>query len=197
MGTTLHLPRLFCSCMGLEGVKTDKFPVQYGPGKDTILSLPMPWDGVYLNRWFTFLKQLSDRYGKSPAFRMVAAAGPTSVSTEMTLPRNPKKWQEDSYTPSKYIGAYQKVFRVYAANFPNQFISLTVGNALNINDQGKIAPGEGMRTRQTIIDQAMGLLGRRFVLENDNLYAGPKNQGDRHQFCDELYRTCYHRSSNA
>jgi hypothetical protein len=175
-------PGFFAPAWALEGVKTDKFPVQYGPEKGTVLSLPMPWDDVYLNRWFAFLKQLSHRYGKSPAFRMIAAAGPTSVSTEMTLPRNPKKWQEDSYTPSKYIGAYHKVFQVCAADFPNQFISLAAGDALNINDQGKIAPGEGERTRQTIIDQAMGLLGRRFVLENDNLFAGSKNEDDPTSF---------------
>ena len=137
---------------------------------------------MYLNHWFAFLKQLSERYGQSPAFRMIAAAGPTSVSTEMTLPRDPKKWRNNSYTPSKYIEAYQKVFQVYAADFPNQYVSLSVGNGLNINDRGKIAPGEGMHTRQTIIDQAMGLLGRRFVLENDNLHAGSNNQRDSTSF---------------
>jgi hypothetical protein len=107
---------------------------------------------------------------------MIAADGPTSVSEEMTLPRGAKKWQNDSYTSSKYIGAWQKVFQVYAADFPNQSVSLAVGNALNINDRGKNAPGEGMRTRQTIINQAMDLLGRRFLLENHDLHAGPKNQ---------------------
>ena len=40
----------------------------------------------------------------------------------------------------------------------------------------KSTSGEGMRTRQTIIDQAMGLLGRRFVLQNSDLHAGPENQ---------------------
>jgi hypothetical protein len=175
-------PGFFSPAWALEGVKTEKFPVQYGPDKGTVLSLPMPWDRVYLARWFAFLKQLSDRYGQSPAFRMIAAAGPTSVSEEMTLPRNPKKWQGDSYTPSKYIEAYQKVFQVYAADFPNQFISLAVGNGLNINDQGKIHPREGMRTRQTIIDQAVHLLGRRFVLENHDLHAGPEHQQDATPF---------------
>ena len=99
----------------------------------------MPWDRVYLNRWLAFLKLLSERYGKSPAFRLVAADGPTSVSEEMTLPNSPqdlKKWQNDSYTPSKYIGAWQKVFQVYAADFPNLYVSLAVGNGLNINEVG-------------------------------------------------------------
>jgi len=175
-------PGFFAPAWALEGVKTGQFAIQYGPGKGTVLSLPMPWDSVYLNRWFAFLKQLSERYGKSPAFRMIAADGPTSVSEEMTLPREVKKWQNDSYTPSKYIEAWQKVFQVYAADFPNQYVSLAVGSCLNINDQGKIHPGEGMRTRQTIIDQAMRLLGRRFLLENHDLHAGPKNQQDATSF---------------
>ncbi len=171
-------PGFFAPAWALEGVKTEQFPVQYGPGKGTVLSLPMPWDRVYLNRWLAFLKQLSDRYGKLPAFRVVAADGPTSVSEEMTLPRDIRKWRNDSYTPRKYIEAWQKVFQAYAADFPNQYVSLAVGNALNINDRGKIDPGEGMRTRRTIIDQAMGLLGRRFLLENHDLHAGPKHQQD-------------------
>ena len=169
-------PGFFAPAWALEGVKTEQFPIQYGPDKGTVMRLPMPWNGVYLARWFAFLKQLSERYGQSPAFRMIAADGPTSVSEEMTLPRSAKKWQNDSYRSSKYIGAWQKVFQVYAADFPNQSVSLAVGNALNINDRGKIAPGEGMRTRQTIINQAMDLLGRRFLLENHDLHAGAKNQ---------------------
>ena len=171
-------PGFFAPAWALEGVKTEQFAIQYGPGKGTVMSLPMPWNTLYLNRWLAFLKLLSDRYGKSPAFKIIAADGPTSVSEEMTLPRDPKKWQNDAYTPSKLIGAWQKVFLAYATDFPNQFISLAVGDTFNINDQGKIAPGEGVRTRQTIIDQAMSLLGRRFVLENHNLFAGPKNQDD-------------------
>jgi hypothetical protein len=65
---------------------------------------------------------------------------------------------------------------VYSATFPNQFISLTVGSALNINDQGKIDREEGAITRQTIVDEAVRLLGRRFVLENDDLHAGLEGQ---------------------
>lgn len=166
----------FSPAWALEGAKTEPFPVQYGPDKDKVLSLPMPWDTVYLNRWFAFLKLVSERYGKYPAFKMIAADGPTSVTAEMTLPRDPKTWQSDSYTPHKFIQAWQRVFQVYSATFPNQFISLTVGSALNINDQGKIDREEGAITRQTIVDEAERLLGRRFVLENDDLHAGLEGQ---------------------
>lgn len=135
----------------------------------------MPWDDVYLTRWFAFVKQLSDRYGESPAFRVVAADGPTSVSAEFTLPNNPedvRTWLNVGYTPHKYIAAWQKTFQVYAADFPNQYVSLSVGSGLNINEQGKIQPREGVRTRDDVIDQAIGLLRRRFVLQNSDLHAG-------------------------
>jgi hypothetical protein len=172
-------PGFFTPAWALKGVKSEKFPVLYGPDRGKVLRLPMPWDMVYLNRWFAFLKQLSNRYGKSPAFRIIAADGPTSVSEEMTLPNLPrhlKKWQKHSYTPSEYIGAWQKVFAVYAADFPDQYISLAVGNGININERGKIDRRAGARTRQAIINHAMGLLGHRFILENHALHAGPKYQ---------------------
>jgi hypothetical protein len=169
-------PGFFAPAWALEGVKIAQFAIQYGPGRGTVLPLPMPWDTVYLNRWFAFLKELSARYGKSPAFKMIGAAGPTSVSVEMTLPSKPEDigvWRNDGYTPLKFTAAWQKTFQMYAGEFPNQYVSLSVGSGLNINDRGKIAPREGAHTRDEVIDQAIHLLGRRFVLQNSDLHAGP------------------------
>jgi len=162
----------------LQGVQSGMFSIQYGPGAGKAKTLPIPWDRVYLNRWFAFLKQLSARYGKSPALRLVAATGPTSVSDEFTLPNSQqdlKTWQRDSYTPSKWIGAWQKVFQVYAADFPNQYVSLSFGGGLPINDQGKIDARERSRTRLAIIDQANRILGRRFALQSCNLDGIPSH----------------------
>jgi hypothetical protein len=175
----------FSPAWALVGAKTQLFPAQYGPEKGKLLTLPMPWDRVYLDHWFAFLKQLSDRYGKSPAFKMIVATGPTSVSDEMTLPQTPQdleNWRSNSYTPSKYTQAWRQVFQVYAADFPGQYVALVVGNGLNINDQGKIERGEAMRTRQRVVDQAIGLLGRRFVLENHDLHAGSTHQSPATSF---------------
>lgn len=172
----LIFPGFFSPPWVLEGVRTEPFAIQYGPGAGTVMALPMPWDRVYLARWFAFLEKLSIRYGKSPAFRVIAADGPTSVSAEMSLPQKPKDmktWRNGLYTPRKYKGAWQKVFQVCATDFPDQWVSLSLGIGLNINDRGKIDRGEGQRTRQAIIDQAVSLLGRRFVLQNSDLSAGP------------------------
>jgi hypothetical protein len=171
----LIFPGFFTPAWALKGVQSESFAIQYGPGKGTFETLPMPWDTVYLTRWFAFVKLVGDRYGNTPAFRMIGAAGPTSVSVETTLPNSPKDlktWQNDSYTPTKYIGAWQQAFQTYAADFPNQDVSLSgLGSGLNINDQGKIDRGEHLRTRQMIIDDAIATLGRRFALQYSNLDA--------------------------
>jgi len=172
----LIFPGFFSPAWALQGVQTEQFAIQYGPSQGTILPLPMPWDKVYLDRWLAFVHQLAGRYGKSPAFRVVAADGPTSVSAESTLPSKPDdiaKWQQLSYRPSKYIAAWQTVFQAYAADFPNQFVSLSHGDGLHINEAGRPDPRERRRTAEAVIAEGMQLLGRRFVLQSSDVHAGP------------------------
>lgn len=168
-------PGFFSPAWALEGAKTDLFPIQYGPGHGTVAELPMPWDPVYLDRWFAFLKQLSERYGKSPAFRMIAAAGPTSVSEEMTLPSNSppavKKWLSDGYTPAKYLGAWEKAFHVYADSFPNQCVSLAAPG-LPILERGKSGRPARLRAKQDIVERAVKVFGRRLAIQSNDLHAG-------------------------
>jgi hypothetical protein len=168
----LVFPGFFTPAWALQGVQTDTFPIQYGPGKGTLTTLPMPWDPTYLSNWLGFVNQLGNRYGASPAFRMIGAAGPTSVSVEATLPGTPadlKQWQKDGYTPSKYTNAWKQAFAAYNADFPNQYVSLSTGSGLRINDKGTIDKTEGASVMQTIVDQATGTLGHRFALQYSNL----------------------------
>jgi hypothetical protein len=84
-----------------------------------------------------------------------------------------KKWQTLGYTTSKYIGAWHKVFNAYVADFPNQYVSLSAGaGQVGINDRGKIQAGGQSATRQAIVDEAISVLGRRFVLQSSNVHAG-------------------------
>jgi hypothetical protein len=174
----LVFPGFFSPTWAMEGAQTEFFPLQYGPGKGTAALLPMPWDQVYLARWFTFLKQLSGRYGNSAAFRVIAADGPTSVSAEFTLPGTPadlRTWLSAGYTPERYIQAWQQVFRFFSASFPRQYVSLSLGIGLGINNRGQRDPSERMEMQQTIIAQGMEIVGSRFALQFSNLdgSAGP------------------------
>ncbi len=171
----LIFPGFFTPAWALDGVQTDQFPLQYGPGHGTVESLPMPWDPVYLKRWLTFVKLVSDRYADSPALTLVAADGPTSVSAEFTLPSSPpdvKQWRKDGYTPSKYLGAWRQVFQAYSVDFPRQVISLSEGSCLGINDQGQMDRDERLSTRTALVEQGIDLLGHRFDLQSSDLHAG-------------------------
>jgi len=168
-------PGFFSPEWALEGAKTDLFNIPYGPGHGTVAKLPMPWDRVYLSRWFTFVRQVGERYGRSPAFRMIAAAGPTSVSEEMTLPANSppaiRKWLSDGYTPAKYLGAWEEAFHVYADTFPNQCVSLAAPN-LPILEQGRFDRPAHLQAKHEVVDRAMRVFGRRLAIQSNDLHAG-------------------------
>ena len=167
-------PGFFSPEWALEGAKADVFEIPYGPGHGTPTKLPMPWDRVYLDRWFAFVRQLAERYGNSPAFRAIGAAGPTSVSDEFSLPVSPpaiRKWFSDGYTPAKYLDAWEEVFHVFASAFPNQCVSLS-GPGLPILADGRLNRPEHMRARQEIVERAMRVLGRRLTIQSNDLHAG-------------------------
>jgi hypothetical protein len=172
----LAFPGFFTPSWALQGVATDQFPFQYGPGVGTVAPLPMPWDPTYLTRWSSFLKALATRYGTSPDFRMIAADGPTSVSAEFTLPNSPqdqRQWRADGYTPSRYVSAWQQIFSTYAADFPNQYVSLSVGTGLPIGDDGRVDPSQRLQTRDDIVAQARAVLGSRLALQLSDVHGGP------------------------
>jgi protocatechuate 3,4-dioxygenase beta subunit len=181
-----------------SGVVTDDFPVPYGnsddgPDQGVVKPLPMPYDPIYLEDWFTFLNQVSERYANNPEFLMIGAGGPTSVSEEFTLPSFPADidhWiadrDTDGFTSTKYIQAWQQAFDVYSEDFPNQYISLSHGNGAAIDANGNAVQGvDGIANanflayeRQAIVDEAFNTLGDQFVFQSSALNGvpGSKNQ---------------------
>jgi hypothetical protein len=166
----------------LQGVKTDRFAVPYGPEVGKVEALPMPWDPVYLRRWFAFIKALSQRYGNSNTVRIMDVDGPTSVSDENTLPNAPsdlRQWQADGYTPTRYLNAWKQVLTAYAADFPGQYLSIAGVGGLPIDEAGRIDRSAHTTTLQAETDLAIALLGDRLVLQYNNLdgTTNPDGQG--------------------
>jgi len=157
----------------MQGVQSGTFAIQYGARVGTVLPLPVPWDQTYLSRWFTFLKVIADRYAGRTSFRMIAAAGPTSVSPEMSLPDSPNdvvQWEKLGYTPQKYINAWKQTFSVYSSTFPHQYFSLALHPALPVPD-----PRQKAYVREQIT--SLGLqYPSQFALESDGLNSSRSNE---------------------
>jgi hypothetical protein len=131
------LPGAFTPQWALQGVQSAQFVVGYGFMNGTTVTLPMPWDATYLERWFAFVRALGARYDTNPAVVNVPATGPTSISEEMSLPNDPTslaQWKQLGYTLEKYEGAWQQTLAAYAQSFPTTQISLTFYPGLRIPD---------------------------------------------------------------
>ncbi len=72
------LPGVFTPAWALQGAQSAQFVVDYGFVQGKTMTLPLPWDTTYLNRWFAFVRVLGQRYDSNPAVVNVPATGPTS-----------------------------------------------------------------------------------------------------------------------
>lgn len=180
------IPGFGTPAWALQGVQTATFGVKYGPGKGEQLSLPLPWDQTYLNRWFAFLKAVSARYQSRPSFIKVAADGPTSVTAEMSLPNEDTDlctWVKVGYTGDRLIGAWKQVFANYAQIFPRQYFSLALyppppivstTRCQNGNPSGTVHD-ESQRARATIVGLGADNYPKEFVLQTNGLTAAKED----------------------
>ena len=154
--------------------------------------LPLPWDKLYLCRWFGFLGHLSKQFGSNTTLAMVDAAGPTSVSTEMSLPNwtgegsdplydvddglknasyagsDLKMWMARHFTPNRYVAAWKSVFGTYRALFPHQYVSLNLIDGLPVNDSS--FDGDAIiDTTLRVIAAGKAELGHGFAVQADGL----------------------------
>ena len=186
----------------LTGVQTAQFCTPYGVGAGTTKTLPMPWDATYQSEWSAFLQQVASHYAGKQDLLMVAAAGPTSVSDEMSLPGAedsakskcstaqikcdidtwegkisgtcpPQTLPAPPYTPTAYESAWTAAFGQYASSFPSQYTSLSLYPGLSIPDKSQLKA-----TPESVINAGAATFGTKFALQANGLaYAsgGPKD----------------------
>ncbi len=163
------LPGAFSPEWALQGVQSSQFVVDYGFDQGTTVTLPMPWDATYLNRWFAFVHILGQRYDSNPAVVNVPATGPTSISEEMSLPNDPaavKKWKQLGYSLQKYEGAWQQTLAAYVQSFPTTQISLAFYPGLPIPDTSAETA-----TREDVAKFAFTNYGRHVAFQENGLSA--------------------------
>jgi hypothetical protein len=104
----------------------------------------------------------------------VPAAGPTSISEEMSLPNDQTalaQWNKLGYTLQKYEGAWQNTLAAYAQSFPTTQISLAFYPGLRIPD----ASAE-TATRVDVANFAFTTFGQRVAFQENGLSAGNSSQ---------------------
>jgi len=163
------LPGAFTPPWALQGVQTAQFVVDYGFMQGQEVTLPLPWDTTYLNRWFEFVRLLGQRYDSNPALVNVPATGPTSISEEMSLPNDPAavtKWRQLGYTLPLYEGAWQQTLAAYLRSFPTTQISLTFYPGLPIPDVSAESA-----TRVDLANFAFSQYGQQVAFQENGLSA--------------------------
>src|SRR4029077_15896762 len=99
------------------------------------------------------------------------AAGPTSVSVEMSLPNQDPdiaRWITLGYSPARYVDAWKTIFQAYARIFPRQYVSLALYPGLPVGNNGARDPSQRTATPLGVL--AAGLEYKdRFALQTSGL----------------------------
>jgi hypothetical protein len=176
----------------LPGVQTQSFKFAYFTDNVPPRPLPLPWNEPYLQAWFSFLGEFAGRYANNPEFRLIGVGGPTSVSTEMSLPGRTTgdtalpasangsdiaEWIALGYTPDKYVNAWKESFDRYHQLFPHQHLGLALYPALPIGNNGAEDKGAAVTTMKSVIDAGMRYKDQ-FDLQENGMRGGEAQPSD-------------------
>jgi hypothetical protein len=174
-----------------DGAQAFKFvwDKNWGPAYCTIVTIPVPWDSVFLNKWGAFITALGARYSANPYVSHVKFTGVNSISQETNLPyhvneninngqctgyNDVQDWVNVGYTRVKVLDAWEQIAGTYETAFPDRQYAamLQPCNFPPIDDNGNIISGE---TCDTVLAQEMNSYGvntlgsGRFVAQNNGV----------------------------
>lgn len=161
------------------------------------VSIPVPWDPAYGEKWRGFVRALGQRYADNPAVVSVAIQGVNAQTDELLLPSQrpgaeagnkgakldcgtPRDdvaaWQAAGYRPSRVVEAWRGFAAAYAKAFPRQKLVSAVGGwpFPSIDEQGQIVPQDRantMRMLEALLRAALQVAPERFVVANNGLSA--------------------------
>jgi len=105
----------------------------------TTLTMPLPWDSVYLQNWRNFIMALGRKYARKPQVVLIHVTGPCEDG-EMYLPEsdNQELWLQLGYSEQKLTGAWMTAIDAFSLAFPNTFLAIDIsrpaafGDSLNV-----------------------------------------------------------------
>jgi hypothetical protein len=144
----------------------------------TSLTIPVPWDPVFLARWKQFVRTMGGRYASNETVVLVHLTGPSGAGAEMHLPKRPEdkeRWTRIGYSKSRLTGAWHEVVDAYAAAFATQSLALNV--ATPIWSDGVL---------EDVVAYGSRKLGHRFAVQHNALSAKMKRDWPVHRLVASL-----------
>lgn len=107
-----------------------------------ILSMPVPWDPVYLKKWLEFVAAFGAKYADHPAVTIVAVTGPaTGGEMHLADKQGADAWLAAGYSDAVLVETWKKVIDGFSAAFPRQRLTVAIahptafGNPQRVVDQ--------------------------------------------------------------
>jgi acetyl esterase/lipase len=89
-----------------------------------MISLAVPWDSAFLQKWTDFIAQLGARYQQDTTISLVYITNSTSNGIEMQVPNVvTPSWSSVGYTDEKITGSWKTVIDAFGSAFPNHYLS--------------------------------------------------------------------------
>ncbi len=157
------------------------------------LTIPVPWDAVYLAKLQAYITALAARYANNAALTRVSIGGENKTTGEVALPKSVggntisngtvsctastdiANWQAVGYTRTRAEAAFATIAAMWAAAFPRQYVDVHIyANSMPPIDQnGAVIPGADgdPQLPADIVNAGIATYGRHFGLQNDGLQA--------------------------
>lgn len=130
--------------------------------------MPIPWDGVYLQKWAQFVKAFGARYDSHSAVHHVVLANPTPFSLEMYMPHSKEDQQhlrEAGYTDDRVFRAWQQIIDAYAQAFPSKPWAISIAPVMS-----------GTQLTDRIVSYGLQKYGKRMLVQASWLSAHTTSQ---------------------
>lgn len=165
----------------------------WGPAVCSVVTIPVPWDTVFLQKWTAFVQAFGARYNSNPTVTGVKISGINSVDEETSLPYNVNQqitgktscttyddvtdWQAAGYTRTLVESSWLQIAAAYQSAFPLKTLVATMdqGGFPPIDSNGVIftpakAPwNQDAQATLDIIADGVADYPTQFALQNDGL----------------------------